>query len=1722
MKKHLLFLATLVLGLGQVYADEVTFSVSDLKATLPSNNTNIALPYAWKTSPYHVTATIEKTDGTTGTIGVGAVIALNANYKVTVSVAGAGTLNSVKFTTNPTNQNGNATASTGTFASGTWTPEGTTSSVTFTATSNFRITQIVVDYTPDSGYTPDVPSAATMGAPIEAIAIDNINSYTGSEPYVYNKANMTYYALNNLGQYEEYGIFSEVSTLKVAGGGVTEIEYIATTESDGKHPYINTNYIPKINTRIVMDVDIENSTAKDWMAVFGARQGGWTNHAFVLFARAFGSQNGVFNRTNDEHRGDSEIPRNQRMTIDALGKTCSFTLAGASDPALTITTSDGSSVQDCTNNLFIFDTNTAGAGGNQRDNSFIYMKLYGCQIYEGETLVRDFVPIVDSEGNGGLKDKVTGEIILSASADNFVLSADGQAVASSAGISVYEGKRVKLTTDNHEYKYQNGEWLDCGKMALEEIADTTPSYKDMRNWKTNNDHMSIFAGFNYDGTTNVINPYVGTSGYEPYMFQIPTLAAQDYNFSFIYSGGAYSSWHGVPMHVFVTNNYDLGTNATGDAIGGDIIGIAEALPFAGVENKSYSIDFTAKQSNETLVVQFGDAADGQNFWFKFADLKVSKYIYPLAYEEIDFVAQDDNKYTPLEYIESTGAARENAFTTTYVAKASTEVDIKFNIAKANGWQAIFCGRNGSDASNGISLYVNGNNNSKFGYFVGGYRNDDFADFPGFDQDITVEASLSGLVVNGGTKVETGRTSFTSSSRGISMFANPEWDAPFRGRIYYMTIKEDGTTIYDFQPVMRHDGAFGYYDRKTATFVQPAQGNWNGYNFATVEGESYIYFTTEPRTVFVGFTEKFEPTVINTEGAAFTWKSSNTDVATVAADGTVTGVTRGTVTITATDTNSDWVASYTLTVEPATVAADNVEVWDGSSDAIVGSIKWGGDQYKPAYTMTFDSGMGYNDAHFNEVFGTPGADESGKAWYEKDYAMTNVPGSIWSYNNTVLPNSWPGNMGEVYVRRYFKAEGELPAQLYMPAPHDDAPCEYYINGTLVWSRTGNEPGVNGWYEDEVVKLNAEQRALIKNDGSVNVFAYHVHQNWGGRYADGGIYGNSMADNTPSKSFEGNDNLKRLANAVAQAEGVAGFPADVLEYCQKATVCLQDVNRAYDVIRFELRKLLAPRHNYDLASAEPADGGEYWIYNVGAGQFLAGGNDWGTHTSLDYQISQWPMVLHTNTSGANRYSIQTNLPNGTRGNNDWLGHNGYVDCGGVDHASVNWAWEFQAVGNGNYRIINSQNSGDGIYLGMTEDFRYQVDTNKSGADNLYNQWKLITRAQLEALAETATAATPADVSFYITQNSFSQNEFNGNDKGAAQADFSEAEAKWERNAGNIGSWKNNASNGDFIFEMFNTAGTGKVYLKQTLEGLPAGQYIVECTGYYRDGSYNDAIAGNARQLAYLYAGSENNKVLLPSILDYANKAAGMGNLNNPDNMIPDAVGQASRFFEYGNYTVQAPVVNVGAAGTLEIGIFRDAEDVKAEDWIVVDNFRLYRVGQVATETVTVGEALYATYVAPVDVDFTGAEVSAFAAQTMDGYVHLEPVTTVPAGAAVVVKADAAGTYDVNLTTGAALGTNNDLIAATADVTADGTQYILAKQGEAVGFAPATPTTTIVAGKGYLVISAPVKPFYPFGEDDATGINNVEFAGENAPIYNVAGQRIGKMQKGINIVGGKKVLK
>ena len=90
----------------------------------------------------------------------------------------------------------------------------------------------------------------------------------------------------------------------------------------------------------------------------------------------------------------------------------------------------------------------------------------------------------------------------------------------------------------------------------------------------------------------------------------------------------------------------------------------------------------------------------------------------------------------------------------------------------------------------------------------------------------------------------------------------------------------------------------------------------------------------------------------------------------------------------------------------------------------------------------------------------------------------------------------------------------------------------------------------------------------------------------------------------------------------------------------------------------------------------------------------------------------------------------------------------------------------------------------------------------------------------------------------------------------------------------------------------------------------------------------------------------------------------------------------------------------------------------------------------------------------------------------------------------------------------------------------KYVLAKpEGEEIAFYQAE-SGKIAAGKAYLELPAgtDVKAFYfLFPGEDPTGIANVEKVQvENGAIYNVAGQRLQKMQKGINIVNGKKVLK
>ena len=175
----------------------------------------------------------------------------------------------------------------------------------------------------------------------------------------------------------------------------------------------------------------------------------------------------------------------------------------------------------------------------------------------------------------------------------------------------------------------------------------------------------------------------------------------------------------------------------------------------------------------------------------------------------------------------------------------------------------------------------------------------------------------------------------------------------------------------------------------------------------------------------------------------------------------------------------------------------------------------------------------------------------------------------------------------------------------------------------------------------------------------------------------------------------------------------------------------------------------------------------------------------------------------------------------------------------------------------------------------------------------------------------------------------------------------------------------------------------------------------------------------------------------------------------------------------------------------------------------------------EVYYVGECGYATmYDATTGYVLNGAQAHV-ATLVGETWLKLTEIDNVPAGTPVVLKGSYYNMLPEDLP---AINIANDLKGTDAETSADGTMYVLAKpEGEEVGFYLAEGT--IPAGKAYYQGKAGVKAFY-FAGEGTTGLSELNNwtieQSDNCGIYNLSGQRVSKMQKGINIVGGKKILK
>lgn len=177
-------------------------------------------------------------------------------------------------------------------------------------------------------------------------------------------------------------------------------------------------------------------------------------------------------------------------------------------------------------------------------------------------------------------------------------------------------------------------------------------------------------------------------------------------------------------------------------------------------------------------------------------------------------------------------------------------------------------------------------------------------------------------------------------------------------------------------------------------------------------------------------------------------------------------------------------------------------------------------------------------------------------------------------------------------------------------------------------------------------------------------------------------------------------------------------------------------------------------------------------------------------------------------------------------------------------------------------------------------------------------------------------------------------------------------------------------------------------------------------------------------------------------------------------------------------------------------------------------------------------FATFCAsyPVDYGSLGLEAYAVKLNADKKAVTLEKIEgVVPAGKAVLLKGTPDESY--KLTTGAGTEAVFDTDLKVSDGTATSSDkiavYGLATVDGQDGFYKASAGTTIPVKCAYLEVdnSASLARFYSLGDHSGstTGITSVknEAAGNNAPMYNLAGQSVDKSYKGIVIKNGKKIV-
>ena len=191
------------------------------------------------------------------------------------------------------------------------------------------------------------------------------------------------------------------SILPVLPGGYKAVEWIRSSGTQ----YIDTGFKPDTNTRADYWFDMEEfGSWSEWSVPFGSRNGN-NYQFFVGAARQIVSgtpRDDWYRRFSNQSIGSAQYDRGKPSVVGNHFFSLNKAIYLLDEYTSEFT---GYSNFSKTYNAYVFAVNNNNAAANHAP-----MKLYSLKIWDNGTLVRDFVPCVNKDGEAGLYDITPGAV----------------------------------------------------------------------------------------------------------------------------------------------------------------------------------------------------------------------------------------------------------------------------------------------------------------------------------------------------------------------------------------------------------------------------------------------------------------------------------------------------------------------------------------------------------------------------------------------------------------------------------------------------------------------------------------------------------------------------------------------------------------------------------------------------------------------------------------------------------------------------------------------------------------------------------------------------------------------------------------------------------------------------------------------------------------------------------------------------------------------------------------------------------------------------------------------------------------------------------------------------------------------------------------------------------------------------------------------------------------